>query len=157
LLPSKIIERVEIESKTKQETRMARFFNISEAASIGIHSMVLIAKSEERLNVTKISEIMSFSRHHVAKVMQRLAKAGMVASSRGPAGGFILAEPASDISLLRIYEAIEGKIVETECPLGYDDCPFNKCLLDTMAENINKAFKEYLTTHSLEYFLLNGY
>jgi len=136
---------------------MSKFFNISEAASIGIHSMVLIAKSEERLNVTKISEIMNFSRHHVAKVMQRLAKVGMVESTRGPAGGFVLAEPAADITLLRIYEAIEGKIVETECPLGYDHCPFNKCLLDNMADNINKAFKEYLTTHTLEYYLLNGY
>ena len=136
---------------------MSRFFNISEAASIGIHSMVLIAKSEERLNVTKISEIMNFSRHHVAKVMQRLAKVGMVESTRGPAGGFVLAMPPDEITLLFIYEAIEGKIVETECPLGYDDCPFNKCLLDTMAENINKAFKEYLATHTLEYYLLNGY
>lgn len=136
---------------------MARFFNISEAASIGIHSMVLVAKSEERLNVTKISEIMSFSRHHVAKVMQRLAKAGMVMSTRGPAGGFILAQKPNEITLLNIYEAIEGKIVEKDCPLGYDECPFNKCLLDNMAENINKAFKEYLSSHSLEYYLLNGY
>ena len=143
-------------SFNKQAT-MSRFFNISEAASIGIHSMVLIAKSEERLNVTRISEIMNFSRHHVAKVMQRLAKAGMVESTRGPAGGFVLAMAPDEITLLLIYEAIEGKIVETECPLGYDDCPFNKCLLDTMAENINKAFKEYLLTHTLEYYLLNGY
>ena len=136
---------------------MARFFNISEAASIGIHSMVLIAKEESKLNVTQISEIMKFSRHHVAKVMQRLAKAGMVTSTRGPAGGFVLAKPPAEINLLQIYEAIEGKIVDTDCPLGYDECPFNKCLLDTMAEGVNKAFKEYLQTHTLEYYLLNGY
>ena len=136
---------------------MSRFFNISEAASIGIHSMVLIAKSEDRLNVSKISEIMNFSKHHVAKVMQRMAKAGMVTSTRGPAGGFILAKSPDEITLLDIYEAIEGKIVETDCPLGYDECPFNKCLLDTMAENINMAFKEFLSTHTLEYYLLNGY
>lgn len=136
---------------------MSRFFNISEAASIGIHSMVLIAKSENRLNVTKIAEIMNFSRHHVAKVMQRLAKAGMVTSTRGPAGGFVIAKDPSQISLLDIYEAIEGKIIEKDCPLGYDNCPFNKCLLDNMAENINIAFKSYLESHTLEYYLQNGY
>jgi Rrf2 family protein len=136
---------------------MSRFFSISEAASIGIHSMVLIAKSENRLNVTNISEIMNFSRHHVAKVMQRMSKAGMVSSTRGPAGGFVLALDPSEISLLDIYEAIEGKIVDTECPLGYNQCPFNKCLLDNMADNVNKAFKEYLKSHTLEYYLKNGY
>ena len=136
---------------------MSKFFNISEAASIGLHSMVLIAKSEKRLNVTHISEIMKFSRHHVAKVMQRLAKAGMVASTRGPAGGFVLAMKAKDITLLDIYEAIEGKIVDSECPLGYNDCPFNKCLLDNVAADINSTFKKHLKTHSLEYYLNNGY
>lgn len=136
---------------------MSKFFNISEAASIGIHSMVLIAKSENRLNVTNISEIMNFSRHHVAKVMQRMAKAGMVLSTRGPAGGFVLAIDPSKISLLDIYEAIEGKIIEKDCPLGYDSCPFNKCLLDNMAENVNQAFKAYLKSHTLEYYLQNGY
>ena len=136
---------------------MARFFNISEAASIGIHSMVLIAKSEQRLNVTNISEIMNFSRHHVAKVMQRMSKAGMVSSLRGPAGGFVLAMQPSEISLLDIYEAIEGKIVDKDCPLGYDECPFNKCLLDNMADNVNKSFMEYLKSHTLEFYLQNGY
>jgi len=143
--------------RVKRLEQMARFFNISEAASIGIHSMVLIAKSEERLNVSRISEIMNFSKHHVAKIMQRMSKAGMVSSVRGPSGGFVLAKSPADITLLDIYEAIEGKIVETECPLGYEHCPFNKCLLDNMADNINKAFKNYLGTHTLEYYLLNGY
>jgi Rrf2 family protein len=136
---------------------MSKFFNISEAASIGIHSMVLIAKSDKRLNVTKISEIMDFSRHHVAKVMQRLAKAGMVSSTRGPAGGFVLAKDSEDITLLHIYEAIEGPIDDTDCPLGYKNCPFNKCLLDEVAANINKTFKEHLQSHSLAYYLKNAY
>ncbi len=136
---------------------MSKFFNISEAASIGIHSIVLIAKSEGRLNVTKISEIMSFSRHHVAKVMQRLGKAGLVSSTRGPAGGFVLAKNPADINLLHVYEAIEGPIVDTDCPLGYETCPFNKCLLDSVAGMINKSFKEYLQSHTIEYYLTNGY
>lgn len=136
---------------------MARFFNISEAASIGIHSMVLIAKSDKRLNVTNISEIMDFSRHHVAKVMQRLAKGGMVKSTRGPSGGFVIDMDPADISLLDIYEAIEGKIIITECPLGYKKCPFNKCLLDDMANQMTKTFVDYLKAHTLEYYLKNGY
>ncbi len=136
---------------------MSRIFSISEAASIGIHSIVLIAKNEEHMNVTKISETMGFSKHHVAKVMQRLAKAGIVKSTRGPAGGFALAMPRENISLLDVYEAIEGKIVDTDCPLGYPTCPFNKCLLNDMANNVNKSFKEYLKTHTVEYYLLNGY
>jgi len=136
---------------------MAKFFNVSEAASIGIHSMVLIAKSEGILNVTKISEIMGFSRHHVAKVMQKLSKAGVVLGTRGPAGGFVLAMKPIDITLLLIYESIEGKIIDRDCPFDYPVCPFNKCLLDNMANDINKTFKDYMMSRTLDYYLKNGY
>lgn len=69
---------------------MSKIVTLSEAASIALHSMVLIAKSETKLNVNQISEAIDSSKHHVAKVMQRLAKEDFVASNRGPSGGFVL-------------------------------------------------------------------
>jgi len=136
---------------------MSRVFNLSEAASIAIHSMVLIAVSEGKTNVNKISERLNFSRHHVAKVMQRLVKVDIVTSNRGPSGGFMLARPAAEINLLEVYEAVEGKMESNDCPLGYDECAFKKCILGTIAHDMNRKFKDYLNEHNLQYYIDNGY
>ncbi|RLD47468.1 MAG: Rrf2 family transcriptional regulator [Bacteroidetes bacterium] len=132
-------------------------FNMSEAASIGIHSMVFIAKNKNRVNVNKLAEEFNFSKHHVAKVMQRLNKFGMLDSSRGPSGGFFLKMEPKDISLLDIYEAIEGKLPKMNCPMGYDHCPFKKCLLGTIVNDMSEQFKIYLEEKSLQYYLDNNF
>jgi Rrf2 family protein len=46
----------------------------------------------------------------VARVMGQLAKAGVLQSDRGVAGGFRLARPAAKISALQVFEAINGPI-----------------------------------------------
>ena len=88
---------------------MAKIFSLSEAGSIAIHGMVLIARSEDQVSVNDISEKTGSSRHHVAKVMQRLVKEDFLHSLRGPSGGFKLKKPADSISLLEIYESIKVK------------------------------------------------
>ena len=94
---------------------MGNIVHLSEAASIAIHSLVLIAKAESQLNVQKIAESTGSSRHHVAKVLQRLTKEGFIVSSRGPHGGFQLNKAPDQISLLSIYEAIEGTMNIPKC------------------------------------------
>lgn len=128
---------------------MLNFVALSEAASIALHSMVLIAKSDQRLNVVQIAELIDSSKHHVAKIMQRLAKEGMVSSSRGPNGGFVLKKSADQIRLIDIYEAIEGKINVQKCPGNKTECPFSSCILGDLTNRLGGAFKEYLESKSL--------
>ena len=65
----------------------------------------------------------------MAKILGSLAKAGLLRSSRGVNGGFTLAHPAEEISLLDVVEAVEGPLSLTRCvpdPLGCvhsDNCP----------------------------------
>ena len=132
-------------------------FNMSEAASIGIHSMVYIAKNEKMTNVNLLAEEFNFSKHHVAKVMQRLNKVGMLGSNRGPSGGFFLKQKPEEISLLDIYEAIEGKLPRMNCPMGYDHCPFKKCLLGSIVNDMSDQFRVYLEEKTLQYYLDNNY
>jgi DNA-binding IscR family transcriptional regulator len=49
---------------------MSKIISLSEAASIAIHGMVLIASAKENLNVIKISERTGASKHHVAKILR---------------------------------------------------------------------------------------
>ena len=53
---------------------MSRLIHISEAASLAIHSLALIASSKMRLNAKKIAGILHVSQNHLAKILQVLAK-----------------------------------------------------------------------------------
>lgn len=132
---------------------MSKIFSLSEAGSIAIHSMVLIAKSENKLNVIKIAERTGSSKHHVAKVLQRLVKDDFLTSNRGPHGGFKLKRPAEEIDLLEIYESIEGRIEITECPMDNMICPFDKCILGNVIGNMTQNFKDYLQSQKLSDYL----
>ncbi|MCO5256082.1 MAG: Rrf2 family transcriptional regulator [Lentimicrobium sp.] len=132
---------------------MSKIITISEAASIAIHSMVLIAGAKDHLNVTQIAERMGSSRHHVAKILQRLVKEGYLRSNRGPAGGFTLNKPAGDVSLLEIYETIEGKLSETSCPLDHPVCPFDKCLMGNIVTKMTREFRKYMEEQKLSDYI----
>lgn len=58
----------------------------------------------------------------VAKVLKPLAQAGLVEAFRGASGGYRLARPAHDISLIEIVEAMEGPLGMTECSLHAGAC-----------------------------------
>nr|NQU88974.1 Rrf2 family transcriptional regulator [Bacteroidota bacterium] len=132
---------------------MSKVFSMSEAGSIAIHSMVLIAKSESKLNVVKIAEHTGSSRHHVAKVLQRLVKDDFLVSNRGPHGGFKLKKPTEEINLLEIYESIEGRIEIAECPMDNVICPFEKCLMGNIIHKMTEDFKNYLLAQKLSDYL----
>jgi len=132
---------------------MSGIVALTEAASIGLHSMVLIARSKEVVNVAKISEFIGSSRHHVAKIMQRLSKRGFVSSNRGPSGGFVLKKNPRDISLLDIYEAIEGPLAVQTCPMDRDICPFGECLLGDLSLRMSGEIKDFLEGRTLQDYL----
>jgi Rrf2 family protein len=132
---------------------MSKIITLSEAASIGMHAMVLIARADGNMNVNKIADMTGASRNHLAKVMQRMVKDKYVKSTRGPTGGFKLIKPANKITILNIYESIEGKIEESACPLERPICPFNNCMMGSVIFDLTKQFKDYLTEHKLSDYL----
>jgi Rrf2 family protein len=132
---------------------MARLVQLSEAASLGLHSMVLIAQAGHHVNVNVLSERMGASRNHLAKVLQLLVKHNFLRSVRGPNGGFVLNKPPSDITILDIYEAIEGRIDTPQCPMDKQVCPFNKCLMGGLVRDVTLQFKSYFEKQTLERFI----
>lgn len=52
---------------------------------------------------------------YLAKQLQALVRAGVLAATTGPRGGFRLARPASEITLLSIVEAVDGAASPYEC------------------------------------------
>lgn len=58
----------------------------------------------------------------LAKIFQSFAKIGIINSSRGTGGGFILGRPASSITLRQVVEAVEGPILPNRCLMDDSVC-----------------------------------
>jgi len=63
-----------------------------------------------RAGIAELAKAAEVSTAFLTKVLKRLADAGLIVSYRGPSGGFSLAAPAGDVSLLDVIEAVEGPI-----------------------------------------------
>ncbi|HOI31232.1 MAG: Rrf2 family transcriptional regulator [Bacteroidales bacterium] len=132
---------------------MSKIVTLTEAASIALHGMIIVAKAEKMANVIHIAELTGSSKHHVAKIFQRLVKDNFLESHRGPSGGFTLKKNPKEISLLEIYESIEGKIEVTTCPLDKHICPFEMCIMDNVTHKMTVDFREHLRSHTLQDYL----
>ncbi len=95
---------------------------ISDAATLAIHALALLGDAEEPVQVSRIAEPMRASTAHLGKVLQRLAKLGLVKSVRGPRGGFTLTRTAAETNLLDVLVAVDGPITEEGCLLGRPAC-----------------------------------
>ena len=118
---------------------------ISEAASLAFHTMTLLASNPGKFfSVKEISKMLSVSEAHLSKVLQRLARLGLAHSIRGPKGGFRLGKPAGEVTLLDVFEAIDGPFKPTDCLMKERVCKNGKCLFGDLLSSVNRGIREYL-------------
>lgn len=129
---------------------MQKLLQISDAASLALHAAAtLAANPEERASTRQMAQLLEASEAHLAKVMQRLVHTGLVTSVRGPGGGFTLARPAGEITLMDVFEAIEGPFCPATCLLARPACNGAECLLGGMLSELNSTFEHYFRRHTL--------
>ena len=130
---------------------MSSILKISEAVALAIHACVIIAnqKAESKTTTTSIARALKASEAHLAKVMQRLSKAGIVDSVRGPGGGFVIKTKPEAIRLIDIYEAVDGVLKCSNCLFDHQSCDGKTCLLGNFIENINEQVKMFFETKTL--------
>ncbi len=109
---------------------MSNYFKMSEAGSIALHAMIMLSKNPNRLvRIREIADTFCVSEAHLAKVLNRLVRSGLIIGTRGPAGGYKLNKPAKEISLKEIYETIEGKLKENRCLFSITICDGTGCTI----------------------------
>lgn len=99
-------------------------FRLSKGAEYAILGLIYMASKATRdfSDIDEISRANSIPRPYLAKLFRMLASRGLVTSFRGREGGFLLARPTAEITLLDIVEAIEGPVLDrgaAEAPGGY--------------------------------------
>ncbi|HWW68618.1 MAG TPA: Rrf2 family transcriptional regulator [Duganella sp.] len=86
--------------------------HISTAVEYGLHCLLLLATAEDAAPETSardLAELQGVSPDYVAKLFTKLGKAGLVRATEGARGGYTLAKPLDQISVLAVVEAIDGR------------------------------------------------
>jgi Rrf2 family protein len=87
----------------------------------------------------------------MAKVLQRLARRGLVTSHQGTRGGYRLSRPVAQISVADIIEAIDGPLNVTACSTEDENCgQYSKCSVRDPLWKIKDRIVSALATCSLE-------
>jgi Rrf2 family protein len=129
---------------------MACTLKISEAASLALHAAGLMAtKPGQSLSTKSIAESFSVSEAHLSKVLQRLGKVGLLRSTRGPRGGFTLTRAPSEVTLLEVFEAIEGPLHPGDCLFENAICDGETCVLGRVLREVNGQLVKHLANTTL--------
>ncbi|HUK83511.1 MAG TPA: Rrf2 family transcriptional regulator, partial [Verrucomicrobiae bacterium] len=78
--------------------------------------------AERTIMIDEISEAERIPKSFLAKIFQSLAKGGFVRSHRGAGGGFTLARPPPQISLLQILNCVETAFGLQKCVTDDPEC-----------------------------------
>ncbi|WP_448569072.1 RrF2 family transcriptional regulator [Thermus sp.] len=120
--------------------------------SYAFHALLLLAE-EPGLSAQEIAQKLKAPPAYMAKVLQKLARAGLVESQVGRAGGVRLNLPLKELTLLRVMEALSGLVTLDPCA-SLKRCPTEErrgfCHLKPHLVSLNLAFRKALASLSLE-------
>jgi len=127
------------------------FYKETEYALRGLVYVQLKNLQNHRPGVAEIARETGAPAPYIAKIMQRLAKAGMVISQKGKNGGFHFDPYKTELPLLEVILAIEGDQVFNGCGLGLKQCSDdNPCPLHYKFVPIRKALHELLSGETIQ-------
>ena len=137
LAPEVNITQLFIRLRSKERSSM-----ISQTTEYALRAIVYLADQDKPRTTEAIGERTELPVDYLAKVMQRLGRAGLVRSQRGIHGGFVLATAADELTVLEVINAVEPIRRFHECPLGLHGknlCPLHR-KLDDAAKSLEEAF-----------------
>ena len=98
---------------------------LSNTSKYALRAVIYLAMHQEngkKIGIKQIAKDLSIPSPFLGKILQSLAKQKLLASTKGPNGGFSLGRKAEDISLLDIVEIVDGLDSFNECLLGLNIC-----------------------------------
>lgn len=96
--------------------------NTSKYAIRAVIYLALNGNKDSKIGIKQISKDLEIPTPFLGKILQSLAKHKLLASTKGPHGGFSLGKNAYDISLMDIVEIIDGLDSFNMCVLGLKTC-----------------------------------
>lgn len=132
-------------------------FGYGKMSGCAVAAMSVLAEAHADggpLSSQEIANARNFSQPLVAKVLTHLSQAGLITGTRGPGGGYRLARPPGEITILDVVAIFEGHRDILACPFGPgwcgagDPCPLHDTLValsDTAAQRLeSKTFAAFV-------------
>ncbi|UCE50201.1 MAG: Rrf2 family transcriptional regulator [Phycisphaerales bacterium] len=97
---------------------------ITKAAAYALHALMFMVRHATQLPVTAevIAKGEGLPLGYLAKIFQRLVKARLVRAVKGRKRGYVFAKPPEEISLLELFETVEGGPLFDDCLLKHCEC-----------------------------------
>lgn len=137
--------------------------HISTGVEYGLHCLLYLvepAPGVPEASVRDLAELQGVPADYLAKLFTKLHKAGLVFATEGAKGGFALARPAQQISVLDVVIAIDGdkplfecREVRERCAVFGDTAPTwatsGMCSIHSVMQQAEKHMRESLASQTL--------
>ena len=123
-------------------------FKLSKKADYGLMAMKHLANhgQEHACSANEIAEEYGISATLMAKVLQKLAKQGLVAAKHGSTGGYQLTRQPDKISALEVLTAIDGPVLITSCVTSHGNCDATeRCSVKEPLQRVNESILNVLS------------
>jgi Rrf2 family protein len=124
-------------------------FKLSKKADYGLIAVKHLAmhRDQHACSANEVAEEYGISTTLMAKVLQKLARQGMVAAKHGSSGGYQLAKEPENISALDVIVAIDGPVLITSCVTSHGACDAtDKCSVREPLRRVNESILNVLNT-----------
>ncbi len=118
----------------------------------GVRAVLHLASDPMRFSdIKEISAAQDVPGNYLAKIMQQLARSGLVRSRRGAKGGYALSRPPRRITLREVIEAVEGPIFLNVCLIRKGECPRDAiCPVHDVWREAQRRLFEVLDSRTME-------
>ena len=123
-------------------------FKLSKKADYGLIALKHLANHRQvhACSANDIAQEYGISATLMAKVLQKLAKQGLVAAKHGSTGGYQLARQPDKISALEVLTAIDGPVLITSCVTSHGNCDASeRCSVKEPLQRVNESILNVLS------------
>ena len=123
---------------------------VTREADYAIRCVLEVAR-HGRVSAARVAEIQGISPTFLGKIVQSLARAGILSTRRGVGGGVSLAQPLESITVLRVIEAVEGPLCLNDCVADPPQCPqIDTCPVFPFLQQAQATLRELLAVNLSE-------
>ena len=117
----------------------------------GLRALVAIAAAKRPMRADELAEREQTPVAFLHKALTELTNADILDGQRGPAGGFTLARPATDITVFEAVEVMQGRLAVSRCVLGEEGCPRQEaCGLRWAWEKVQQSITSFLRSLTID-------
>ena len=121
---------------------------LTKKADYALLAMKCLAEHEQgaSLSAKDIADEYHIPQQVLAKLLQRLTKAGLLVSHAGTHGGYSLAKGSGDISAFEVIRVIDGPLFITSCITVHGECDLTRsCTIKEPLRKVNDTIRDVLS------------